>query len=435
MERGARLRRRGARGAPVGGRRLLLALLLALFAGHGGAAGPRGLAPQGEWVRPRWSSEGRTAGGLLEKSASPSRGEVAVTVEGRELSLVLEKNHKLLSPDYTETHYTKDGQAVTISPNRTVSEKLEPAKAMGQGCRTLLLPWACPRVPGLLGGAEYLLWNQWPRLRLNSHDVLAVDMMPRIRGGGGVALPCQEKLRPEFPLIHSRTGSDHAVLRRWHEGALCGLIALSHNDSYYLEPPSNPESEPHLIYRAEHLPIKGGTCGHGDQLHSHIADMVRVFRPAAHQREQDLGRTKQRILEIANYVDKFYRSLNIKVALIGLEVWTDRDKCRVTSDAHASLVSFLQWKKSLKMQKKHDNAQLLTGVTFKGTTIGMAPLEGMCNAENSGGVSMDHSPQPIGAAATMAHEIGHNFGMSHDVEGCCVEATASEGGCVMAAAT
>lgn len=40
----------------------------------------------------------------------------------------------------------------------------------------------------------------------------------------------------------------------------------------------------------------------------------------------------------------------------------------------------------------------------------------------------------MGVAATMAHEVGHNFGMSHDSTGCC-QARAEDGGCIMAAAT
>ncbi|XP_072353993.1 disintegrin and metalloproteinase domain-containing protein 33-like [Scyliorhinus torazame] len=150
---------------------------------------------------------------------------------------------------------------------------------------------------------------------------------------------------------------------------------------------------------------------------------------------RNLAKTKQRMLEIANYVDKFYRPLNIRIALVGLEVWTHSDPISISEDSNKALYAFLKWRQGLWARAKHDNAQLITGITFKGTTIGMAPLEGICSHDSSGGVTMDHSAAAIGAAATMAHEIGHNFGMKHDGPGCCVEAAPEQGGCIMAAAT
>lgn len=61
---------------------------------------------------------------------------------------------------------------------------------------------------------------------------------------------------------------------------------------------------------------------------------------------------------------QFYRALNIRVPLIGLEIWTDRDQCIVNEEPNATLWSFLQWRQKLKSRKKHDNAQLLTWVTW-----------------------------------------------------------------------
>lgn len=43
----------------------------------------------------------------------------------------------------------------------------------------------------------------------------------------------------------------------------------------------------------------------------------------------------------------------------------------------------------------------------------------------------DHHENPIGLASTIAHEMGHNFGLSHDDAGC-VCGPSYSGNCVMA---
>uniref|UniRef100_A0A663FH78 ADAM metallopeptidase domain 19 n=1 Tax=Aquila chrysaetos chrysaetos TaxID=223781 RepID=A0A663FH78_AQUCH len=256
----------------------------------------------------------------------------------------------------------------------------------------------------------------------------------------------------------------HGVVRGWERSSvtlstcrgLRGLIVLSSNSSYILEPvPDSPNQ--HLIYKLDDLRLERGTCGYQgtrDAAEDWLRDFTTGMKPSRQRvsRAQtrsmhhapnfppfqkhhfNIEATRLKLVEAANYVDKFYRSLNIRIALVGLEIWSSWNKCDVTENPYSTLKSFLAWSSKERVHRKHDNAQLITGVPFQGTTVGLAPVMAMCSDFQSGGVNMDHSDNAIGVAATIAHEMGHNFGMNHDSAGCCTT-PAEDGGCIMASAT
>ncbi|XP_041804030.1 disintegrin and metalloproteinase domain-containing protein 12 [Chelmon rostratus] len=324
----------------------------------------------------------------LMAGSYPASLQLLVRAEGEQLILLLEKNKGLFASHYTETHYQEDGSAVT--------------------------------------GAHNFTSNCYYHGEVQAHP------------NSDVTLSTCSGLR--------------------------GFIALE-NKTFIIEPVSGHDNCAHFIYRVEELRLTPGDCGHGFNMSSvapenYIKNPFQSFHTrhkrhaqkttkyveliiVADNREfqkhgRDVEKVKQRLAEIANYVDKFYRALDIRVALVGLEVWSDSDKCPITQDPFTTLHEFLDWRKvKLLPQKPHDNAQLISGVYFQGTTIGMAPIMSMCTVEQSGGIVMDHSENPLGAAVTLAHELGHNFGMNHDTpeRGCGCRMTVDRGGCIMTPST
>ncbi|NXJ85296.1 ADAM8 protein, partial [Trogon melanurus] len=242
-------------------------------------------------------------------------------------------------------------------------------------------------------------------------------------------------------------------------GGLSGFFRVNET-TFLLEPLEGDAAGQHAVYRAAHLRGKRGTCQESRatleydhepkipaamKLHRwksaplhkgpRYVELVLVVDNKEFRKHKDLRTVQNRMKEIVNHVDKLYQPLRLRVALIGLEVWSHKDKIVVSPNPEVTLDNFLHWREAeLLRRKPHDNAQLITGTDFHGTTVGLAKKLVMCTRD-SGGVNQDHSMNPIGAASTMAHEMGHNLGMSHDedVAGCHCPVPKGDGGCVMAA--
>ncbi|XP_051049244.1 disintegrin and metalloproteinase domain-containing protein 8 isoform X3 [Phodopus roborovskii] len=224
---------------------------------------------------------------------------------------------------------------------------------------------------------------------------------------------------------------------------------------HLIEPLDDDEEGQHAMYQAKHLHQKTGTCGVSntslDNLGPRALEIYRsqprnwltrretryvelyvVTDSQEFQEFRSREALRQRVLEIVNHVDKIYQELNFRVVLVGLEIWS-RDKIYISHYANVTLENLLTWRQqNLLGQHPHDSVQLITGIDFIGTTVGLAKVSAVCS-RHSGAVNQDHSRNPISVASTMAHELGHNLGMNHDedIQGCYCPIPREGGGCIM----
>ncbi|CAH2096893.1 unnamed protein product [Euphydryas editha] len=137
----------------------------------------------------------------------------------------------------------------------------------------------------------------------------------------------------------------------------------------------------------------------------------------------------RQLKDVANIINSVYTPLNIFIALVGVVVWTEQDEIILEEDGDKTLTHFLHYRRNRLLQViPNDNAHLLTRQKFNGGVVGKALKGPICTYQFSGGVATNHS-EVIGlVATTIAHEMGHNFGMEHDTEADC---TCPDDKCIM----
>ncbi|XP_005885988.1 PREDICTED: disintegrin and metalloproteinase domain-containing protein 7 [Myotis brandtii] len=165
---------------------------------------------------------------------------------------------------------------------------------------------------------------------------------------------------------------------------------------------------------------------------THIENYVELFVVADgnvyRRNNYPHNKLRNRIWGMVNFVNMIYKTLDIHVTLVGLEMWTSGDKIKIDSNMETTLSRFSAWQQAvLKKKKNYDHVLLLSGKWLYTNAQGISYPGGMCLPYYSCSVVKDLLPDLNVIASRMAHQLGHNLGMQHDDYPC----TCTLGTCVM----
>ncbi|XP_008247711.3 ADAM DEC1 isoform X1 [Oryctolagus cuniculus] len=294
-----------------------------------------------------------------EEERYESEIKYQIRLNGEEVILQLQKTKHLLAPNYTETYYTPRGDEITRSP-----QNMEHCYYEGRILNEKSSVASISTCDGLRGyfthrGQRYLI-KPLKSTDQKEHAILTYD---------------REELHP----------ANHTCGVR-HVGRKRGRVRISRS-------PKSTEQEDFL------------------QAQKYL-DLFLVLDNAFYKiYEGNLTRMRSFVFDVVNLLNVIFETIDVKVALVGMEVWSDSDKIKVEPSIGTTFNNFLRWHQSnLGKKMIHDHAQLLSGAAFSNRRVGMAASNSLCSP-SSVAVIEAGKKNNVALVGVMSHELGHVLGM------------------------
>ncbi|XP_077603912.1 disintegrin and metalloproteinase domain-containing protein 11 [Crocuta crocuta] len=283
-------------------------------------------------------------------------------------TLDLELNHHLLSSQYVERHFSREGTT-------------QHSTGAGDHCY----------YQGKLRGNPYSFAALSTCQGL--HGVFSDGNFTYIVEPREMATP-QDPPQGPLPHLIYRTPLLPAPLGCREPGCLFAAPA-----------PSAPVNRPRL--RRKRQVRRGHPTVHSET--KYVELIVVNDHQLFEQMRQSVVLTSNFAKSVVNLADVMYKEqLNTRIVLVAMETWADGDKIQVQDDLLETLARLMVYRRE-GLPEPSDATHLFSGRTFQSTSSGAAYVGGICSLSRGGGVNEYDN---MGAmAVTLAQTLGQNLGM------------------------